>query len=98
MAIRIEKSVSYGQIASTGVIFAGMIGAFVWAQADIRSLGEHQKRIDSDLVAIRQEAAAREARIRGVEIAQASQSSDLRSIQIGISRIEAQLEKLQPRP
>lgn len=38
--------------------------------------------------------AATDERIRRVEIAQASQSSDLRAIQSGISRIESQLEKL----
>lgn len=34
-----------------------------------------------------------EARLRVIEIAQASQSSDLRAIQSGINRIEARLDK-----
>jgi len=50
------------------------------------------------VIAVKADAQGREGRIRAVEIAQASQSSDLRSIQIGISRIEARLEKLQPSP
>jgi hypothetical protein len=37
-----------------------------------------------------------EARLRAIEVAQASQSSDLRSIQIGINRIETKLEKMSP--
>lgn len=39
-----------------------------------------------------------EARMRAVEIAQASQSSDLRAIQSSLTRIEAAVERLQPKP
>ena len=45
-----------------------------------------------------QQLAGHEARIRAMEIMQASQSSDLRAIQGGIDRIEAQLERLSGKP
>ena len=40
----------------------------------------------------------REARVRAVEIAQASQTSDLRSIQVGISEIKAAISKIGDAP
>lgn len=43
-------------------------------------------------------ASAYESRIRAVEIAQASQTSDLRSIQTGINEIKDQMRRLTPQP
>lgn len=54
--------------------------------------------MSADVIAMQRAAEAHEARIRAVEISQASQSSDLRALQITLSCIKAGLEKLQPRP
>lgn len=64
----------------------------------ITTLSNQVSHHDVSLAEIRTDAQAREARIRAVEIAQASQSSDLRAIQGGIARIEAQLERLSGAP
>lgn len=91
MALQWDNKISTGHILTVGaMIIAGLSGYF-----DLRS---GQAQLVADVVAMQRSSEAREARIRAVEIAQASQSSDLRSIQIGISRIEVQLEKIQPRP
>lgn len=91
MALQFDNKISSGHILT----FTAMVFTCIAAYADLRS---RQTQLIADVVAVKADAQAREARIRAVEIAQASQSSDLRAIQIGISRIEAQLEKLKPRP
>ena len=81
-------------IATLAVLIGQIVLGVIW----ITTLSN---RVDTQAVAIAEskaDAMGRESRLRALEIAQASQSSDLRSIQIGISRIEAQLEKLQPPP
>jgi len=90
-ALQFDNKISLGHVISIVTILAGGI----WAYA---AISERQEAIAADMVAVKADAQAREARIRAVEIAQASQMSDLRAIQSGISRIEAQLERLQPKP
>lgn len=81
-------------IATLAVLIVQFAIGVMWVTTLSNSVQTHTK----DISEIKTDAVGRESRIRALEIAQASQSSDLRSIQIGISRIEAQLEKLQPRP
>ena len=90
MSIQFDNKISLGHVISVVTILAACIMAYA-------TLSARQETMAADVLAIKADAQARESRIRAVEIAQAGQSSDLRSIQIGISRIEAQLEKLQPR-
>ncbi len=90
-ALQFDNKISLGHVISIITILAGGI----WAYAAISA---RQEAIAADMVTVKADAQAREVRIRAVEIAQASQSSDLRAIQGGIARIEAQLEKLQPKP
>lgn len=91
MSLQFDNKISAGHIMTFAV--AAVTG--ILAYADLRA---RSGQLVLDVVAIKSDAQSREARIRAVEIAQASQSSDLRSIQVGISRIEARLEKLQPSP
>ncbi|WP_323041157.1 hypothetical protein [Gemmobacter sp.] len=91
MALQFDNKISAGHLMT----FAAMVFASIAAYADLRT---RQSQLVAEVVAVKADAQSRESRIRAVEIAQASQSSDLRSIQIGISRIEAQLENLKPRP
>lgn len=91
MSLQFDNKISAGHLLT----FAAMVIAGIMAYADLRS---RQAQLIADVIAVKADAQGREGRIRAVEIAQASQSSDLRSIQIGISRIEARLEKLQPSP
>lgn len=81
-------------IATLAVLVIQFALGVMW----ITTLSNSVVRNTEAIAVSRTDAAASEARIRALEIAQASQSSDLRSIQVGISRIEAQLEKLQLRP
>lgn len=88
MALQFDNKISLGHIISIGVIIIGGITAY----ADLRG---QQVQLASEVAAMSRAAEGRETRVRAVEIAQAGQSSDLRSIQVGISRIEAQLIKMQ---
>lgn len=91
MALQWDNRISSGHLLTvSAMIIAGLGGYF-----DLRA---SQARVIADVIAMQRAAEAHEARIRAVEISQASQSSDLRAIQITLSRIEAGLEKLQPRP
>lgn len=91
MRLQWDNKISTGHLLTAGaMIIAGLSGYF-----DLRG---SQVRVIADVVAMHRAAEEQEARIRAVEIAQAGQSSDLRAIQIALSRIEAGLEKLQPKP
>jgi len=81
-------------IATLAVLIGQIVLGVIW----ITTLSNRVDTLTLAMVDAKSDAVERESRIRALEIAQASQSSDLRSIQIGISRIEAQLEKLQLQP
>lgn len=91
MALQFDNKISLGHVLSIATVLTACVLAYA-------TLTARQEQMVVDIVTIQRAAESREARIRAVEIAQAGQSSDLRSIQIGISRIEAQLEKLKPHP
>ena len=101
MALKYDGTINAGAILQAGVLLVAATGAVIWTQADLRRLESTQARIEAtigaDIMSIRSDASAREVRIRAAELSLAGQQSDLRSIQSGINRIEAQLEKLQPR-
>jgi hypothetical protein len=89
MTLRMENMITTGNILTV----VGMLVAGALAYGDLRGA---QLQAIADIVQMRQTTQQHEARIRAVEIAQASQSSDLRAIQIGINRIEEKLEKMAP--
>lgn len=98
MALRYDGTINAGAILQAGVIATAALSAVIWTQAGIWRLEVDQRRLEStlatDLASIRNDASSREARIRAAELNIAGQQSDLRSIQSGITRIEAQLEKI----
>lgn len=91
MSIQYDNRISLGHVISIVMVLSTCLLAYA-------TLYVTQQQMAAEIVSIKADAQAREARIRAVEIAQASQSSDLRAIQIGIGRIEAQLEKMQVKP
>lgn len=87
MGIRFDNKISTGHILTAAALFASGVAGFTHVKSEVA-------KVSAEVVAISADAKQAESRIRAVEIAQASQSSDLRSIQGGIARIEMQLEKL----
>lgn len=90
-SVQFDNKISLGHVISIGTVLVACAVAYA-------TISARQEQISQDIGGIQRAAEQREGRIRAVEIALAGQSSDLRSIQVGISRIEAQLEKIQPRP
>lgn len=91
MTVQFDNRVSLGHVISIVTVLSACLLAYA-------TLYVTQQQLAAEIVSIKADAQSREARIRAVEIAQASQSSDLRAIQIGIGRIEARLEKMQAKP
>lgn len=91
MTIAYDHRISLGHIISMVTILASCFLAYA-------TLYVTQQSMQAELSTIKLEAQAKEGRLRNVEIAQASQSSDLRSIQSGIVRIETTLERMQQKP
>lgn len=87
VGIQLDNKISTGHILTVIAMSVGGIGAYYDIKKDNESL-----RIE--VSAMKAESHAKEARLRSVEIAQATQSSELRSINSGVQRIEATLEKL----
>ena len=93
-----DPKISLGNIVTIMVVLIGAVTAWntvVSRQSQmVEKMAIVEAAISAKTVARDQQMAAHEARLRAVEIAQAAQSSDLRNIQIGISEIKAQLEKM----
>lgn len=91
MSLQFDSKINLTHIISIGLIIFGGLTAY----ADLRS---SQTQLSVEITNIARAAESREARVRAVEIAQASQTSDLRAIGVGISEIKAALAKLGDRP
>jgi hypothetical protein len=89
--LQFDNKISLGHIISIALIIFGGVTAY----ADLRS---SQTQLATEVSSIARAAENREGRVRSVEIAQASQTSDLRAIGVGISEIKAALAKLGDRP
>ncbi len=100
--LEFDPKISLGNIVTIAVVLIGAVTAWNTVVNRQTQLTEKVAVIEASITARTanrdQQMAAHEARIRAVEIAQAAQSSDLRPIQSGINRIEAQLEKLSGKP
>jgi len=90
-ALQFDNKISLGHIIQIALIIFGGVTAY----ADLRS---SQTQLAAEVNNIARAAENREGRVRSVEIAQASQTSDLRAIGVGISEIKAALVKLGERP
>ena len=89
--LQFDNKISLGHIISIALILFGGVTAY----ADLRS---SQNQLATEVANMSRAAENREARVRSVEIAQASQTSDLRSIQVGITEIKAAINKLGTMP
>lgn len=87
MAIKLDHTVSIGHLLTAGAMVVAALMGYATLRFEVG-------RISTDVTTIRADAVAREARIRSLEIAQASQSSDLRAIQLGINEIKGQLTRM----
>ena len=87
MPFEFERKMSLGNLITIGVVLFGAVGAWF-------TLVAGQQGLSREMIQVQANVSAHESRIRSVEIAQASQSSDLRNIQIGISEIKAALGKI----
>lgn len=87
MSFEFDRKISLGNVITIGVVLFGAVGAWF-------TLVAGQQVLSREMIQVQSNVSAHESRIRSVEIAQAGQSSDLRSIQIGISEIKAALGKI----
>ena len=98
MRLNYDPAVSLGNLLSIGTIIIGLSVGY----ATIKTEQEGQtKRLDQIDTSARENALTRtslDARIRAVEIMQASQTSDLRNILTVLTRIERQFDEERQRP
>lgn len=87
MSLQFDNKISLGHVLT----FVAMLVGGIVAYADLRS---GQSRLVADVAASQAADENHEARLRAVEVAQASQSSDLRAIQASLVRIERLIEAL----
>ena len=98
MPFQYDPKISFGNIVTICMVVVGALSAFIAVQYQVAEL---DRRV-AEASAAAQERVARyemmlnsyESRVRAVEIAQASQTSDLRSIQAGINELKEQLRAL----
>lgn len=87
-----------GNILTVGAVLVTVITGWVRMDASQTKLAEKIATIEANIaqktISRDKQNEVMESRMRAVEIAQAGQSSDLRSIQIGISEIKAALGKI----
>lgn len=102
MPFQFDPKISIGNLITICVVVVGALSAFIAVQYQVAELDRRM----SEAAAAAQDRAARyelmsssyENRLRAVEIAQASQTSDLRSIQAGINEIKEQMRNLTKQP
>lgn len=98
MTFEIDKRISFGNILTLGSVAFMIVSGGVALQLNQARLAEKIAEIQavvSAKTALRdRQLDEYERRMRAVEIAQAGQTSDLRSIQIGISEIKSAISKL----
>lgn len=97
MPFTFDYKISITNVLAMVFFFIGAVtawGTLVNGQARLAEKIANIESIMAQRTALRDaQAIGFDTRIRMIEIAQASQSSDLRAIQSGVSRIEAQLDK-----
>lgn len=100
-SLQLDNKITTGNIATIAVIL--VTAGIAWGNLS-NAVEMQATRTDAieALIASRtnardQQIAGHEARLRAMEISSASQSTDLRNIQIGISEIKAQLDRMQQR-
>lgn len=82
-----DNKISTGHVLTFAVLAAGVLSGW-------NNLNSRQSQIEVEIYRLIQASQEREARIRVVELTQAAQTSDIRSIQNGVNRIETKLDQL----
>lgn len=104
MAVQYDNKFTLGNIITIGTMIAGLSIGYANIQAQ---QAEAARRMDVLEVTVKDAVETQlsherefEARLRSVEVAQASQSSDLRNLLIGVNEIKVSLDRLtrEPRP
>ncbi|WP_322889300.1 MULTISPECIES: hypothetical protein [unclassified Yoonia] len=102
MAVTFDNRVTMGNLLTIGAMVVGLSIGWATIEARQEALERRMEMLETAHREKVQEsnarAAAVDARLRSLEVAQASQSSDLRAIQAGIDEIKAALNRLAPRP
>lgn len=104
MAIQYDNKFTLGNIITIGTMIAGLAIGYANIQAqqvsDARRLEDLETRVQDAIDTQLSHEREFEARLRSVEVAQASQSSDLRNLLIGVNEIKVSLDRLtrEPRP
>lgn len=102
MAITFDNRVTMGNILTIGAMVVGLSLGYANLQGqqaaqerrlEVLEVGHRDRAAESNA-----RAQAVDGRLRSLEVAQASQSSDLRAIQAGINEIKQALDRLAPRP
>lgn len=100
--VEFDPKISIGNIVTIAIVLAGMITAWNTVVNRQTALAEKLAAMEQTIAAGRADRlaaiAAHEGRIRAVELAQASQTSDLRNIQQTLGEIKVQLDKIALKP
>lgn len=100
--VEFDPKISIGNIVTIAIVLAGMLTAWNTVVNRQTALAEKLAAMEQTMAAGRADRiaglAAHEARIRAVEIAQASQVSDLRNIQQTLAEIKTSLDKIALKP
>ena len=91
MTLQWDNKISLGHLISIGTVLVA--GAMAYG-----SIRAEQDRVAGEVVALEQAQQLHEGRIRAVELSLASQSSDLRNIQVTLGEIKIGLDRLGEKP
>jgi hypothetical protein len=91
MNLQWDNKISLGHLISIGTILVAGSVAYGALRAE-------QDRVAAEVVSLEQSQQLHEGRIRAVELSLASQSSDLRNIQVTLGEIKVTLDRVADRP
>ena len=101
MPIAYDNKVTLGNMLTIGTFVFGLAAGYENINARQNNSEERLSLVESNLKESTMETNAREreleGRLRLIEVAQASQSSDLRNIQVGINELKTSLDQLATR-
>jgi uncharacterized protein (DUF3084 family) len=92
MGIRFENSLSIGNLITLGALAVGGVYALSEMRADLRTQRENTKRVETQIETVLTDAAAREARIRALELGAGRTEEKLTNILQILSRMERQMD------
>lgn len=100
--MQFENKITLGNILTIVALFIGLAAGYSNLESRLSAQAEKVAAMDQvireRIVLAESRAANTDTRMRAVEVMQASQTSDLRNIQVGINDIKATLERLGDKP